>query len=299
MMFGTKEVFDYFLCDACGTMQIAEIPENLGQYYSGSAYYSFNNDAQSPLLKRLLRKLAIVGMIGQPTKYPHGKGPLNHIRRSAEPWIALVPGLHKQSSILDVGCGEGARLGMLAELGFKSLHGADPFLPDAKIGRTKQGVHLERAPLADVEGQFDLITMHHALEHFPAPDEMLRLARDRLAPGGHILVRIPVLQREIWEEYGPAWAQFDPPRHLYLFAASAFVAMAERQGLHCVVQGFDGLAWSQAWSEAYGKGIPMFSQDGKPNALPFDASRMAFFEDKARRLNAEGKGDSAYFVLKF
>ena len=40
MMYGTREEFDYFVCDNCNCMQIAEIPEDLGSYYSDN-YYSF------------------------------------------------------------------------------------------------------------------------------------------------------------------------------------------------------------------------------------------------------------------
>ena len=40
MMYGTREKFDYFVCENCNCMQIAKIPEDLGNYYSGD-YYSF------------------------------------------------------------------------------------------------------------------------------------------------------------------------------------------------------------------------------------------------------------------
>src|SRR3569832_1856689 len=36
MMFGTREEFEYFQCGSCDCLQIAHIPENLGQYYTSS-----------------------------------------------------------------------------------------------------------------------------------------------------------------------------------------------------------------------------------------------------------------------
>src|SRR3569832_2443522 len=36
MMFGTREEFEYFQCGSCDCLQIAHIPENLGQYYPSS-----------------------------------------------------------------------------------------------------------------------------------------------------------------------------------------------------------------------------------------------------------------------
>lgn len=40
MYFGTREEFTYFECGQCQCMQIATIPDNLGDYY-GDEYYSF------------------------------------------------------------------------------------------------------------------------------------------------------------------------------------------------------------------------------------------------------------------
>ena len=33
MMFGTREIFRYFRCAACGCLQIAEVPADLSAYY--------------------------------------------------------------------------------------------------------------------------------------------------------------------------------------------------------------------------------------------------------------------------
>lgn len=40
MYFGTGEEFTYFECGQCQCMQIASIPDNLGDFY-GNEYYSF------------------------------------------------------------------------------------------------------------------------------------------------------------------------------------------------------------------------------------------------------------------
>lgn len=41
MFFGTREEFTYFECENCQCLQIAEIPDNLGDYYREN-YYSFS-----------------------------------------------------------------------------------------------------------------------------------------------------------------------------------------------------------------------------------------------------------------
>lgn len=45
MLNGTKDEFEYFVCDNCGCLQISDVPDNLGKYY-GSSYYSFGFEAK-------------------------------------------------------------------------------------------------------------------------------------------------------------------------------------------------------------------------------------------------------------
>ncbi len=296
-MFGTREAFDYVLCSACSTLQIAEIPDDLQQYYSGSSYYSFNQMQEEPGWKSALKRVAAGGMIGQPEAYPTGNGPIDKIRRGAEPWTAHIAGLTSDAAILDVGCGEGARLQSLARLGFTNLTGIDAFLPAEKVGEAG-AVKLIAGELPAHEGLYDCITMHHSLEHVPGPAALLGAARERLKPGGAIYVRIPLFQSAIWAEHGVNWAQIDPPRHLYLFSAAAFLGMAQRCGLACERQGTDTLGWSLAWSHAYARDIAMHGEGGAPNAPPFTAQEIAAFDCEAAALNSANQGDQGYFVLR-
>ena len=297
MMFGTGEVFDYVLCAECSTLQIADIPDDLAQYYSGAAYYSFNQSRAEAGWKTALKRIAAGGMIGRPEAYPSGKGFIDKIRRGAEPWTAHVAGLTRDSAILDVGCGEGARLQALARLGFTNPTGIDLFLPDEKVGKSG-GINLIAGDLAEHAGMYDCITMHHSLEHVPDPAALLTAASERLKPGGAIYVRVPLFQPDIWAEHGVNWAQIDPPRHLYLFSRRAFLDMAKRAGLTCERHGTDTLGWSLAWSKAYASDIPMYGENGAANPLPFTPEELTAFDRTADALNAAGKGDQGYFVLR-
>ena len=298
MMFGSRETFDYVLCGACGTLQIAEFPADMAAHYPPGEYYSFNNAGGISSLKRAVRRAVAGTMIGRPERAPRGAGVVDRLKRGAEPWIAAVPGLKRRDSVLDVGCGEGTRLEALAALGFADLSGIDPFLPAERVGRTASGINLMRGGLSSADRHYDLITMHHSLEHVEEPGRLLEQARDRLAPGGRVLVRIPLLQPWAWERYGTHWAQLDPPRHFYLFTVEAFLGLAERAGLTCTSHGFDGMGWSIAWSEGYARDIPMNEPDGRANALPFSARKMAAFEQEAREHNAAGEGEAGWFVLE-
>lgn len=298
MMFGTREVFEYTRCGQCGTLQLVEIPADLGQYYSGESYYSFNNSAGEPRWKSWLKRWAARGMVGRPAAYPQGNGPLHRLRRAAQSWIATIPGLSRKSAILDVGCGGGARLQALARLGFGDLAGIDPFLPPGTEGEVAPGLNLHRGELSSHEGwRYDCIAMHHSLEHVADPHGLLVAASERLKPGGAIYVGIPLLQDEIWREFGVNWAQLDAPRHLHLFTAHSFRLLADSAGLACNLEGTDMMPWSLAWSHAFAQDIPMYAIDGRANTLPFGKPEMSRFAREAHRLNSAGKGDQGYFVL--
>lgn len=298
MMFGTREQFDYFACAACGTLQVAELPADLSRYYGGSTYYSFNRTANQTRTRRIVKSLIAGQMVGRPERYPTGSTVMDRLRRGAEPWIATVPGLTRRSRILDVGSGEGARLRALAEMGFTNLTGVDPFLPYEQAGRREGGFHLVQAHLGDLDGRYDLVMMHHSLEHAPDPASLLCDAAGRLADAGKILVRIPILQDAIWQEYGVNWSQIDAPRHLHLFTMQGFIDFSACLGLSCVARGCDGQGWSLAWSEAYRRGVPMARTDGRKNDLPLSRAELDACDRRAACLNAAGQGDQAYFVLE-
>lgn len=89
MMYHTREEFQYFECGNCHCLQIAEVPENLADYY-GDSYYSYE-----PVADR--EKAA-------------------DIQRD-------------ETRVLDVGCGAGEFLCCLAdEEGLVNLTGCDPFI---------------------------------------------------------------------------------------------------------------------------------------------------------------------------
>ena len=42
MMLGLRDMHTYFECSECGCLQIAEIPENIQDYYPSDDYYSYD-----------------------------------------------------------------------------------------------------------------------------------------------------------------------------------------------------------------------------------------------------------------
>lgn len=297
MMFGTREAFTYWPCLDCETLQLGEFPADMTRHYPAGMYYSYGNARSVPWLKRAVLRFIAARALRRGGGPARSGQAATRLKGLGQPWIGSVPGLRLDTAILDVGSGEGAELEGLATLGFTNLTGCDPFMPENRVGQTRSGVRLLRCELSQVDDSFELITMHHSLEHFVDPGQMLGLARDRVAPGGHILVSVPLLQPWCWERYGVNWAQLDAPRHFYLFTHRALIGLAGRSGLRCVGHGYNSMGWALAWSEMYARDIPMYAPDGTPNPSQFDQRQMAAFDVDAERLNAAGEGESGWFVF--
>jgi SAM-dependent methyltransferase len=89
------------------------------------------------------------------------------------------------ASVLDVGCGGGRWLNTFADAGWQTF-GIEP---STKVAFTN---HRELAAIPD-EPAFDLIILHHVLEHVRRPGEMLQQTARALRPDGWLFVSVPNL----------------------------------------------------------------------------------------------------------
>jgi polyprenyldihydroxybenzoate methyltransferase/3-demethylubiquinol 3-O-methyltransferase len=109
----------------------------------------------------------------------------------------LQGGEQQLMSALDVGCGGGIMSESLARLGFvKEVLAIDLSKDVLEVAKSHQRqdpaiqnkLEYQLKELKEVEGKFDMITMFEVLEHVTSPPEMLRLAIDRLKPGGWLFL---------------------------------------------------------------------------------------------------------------
>lgn len=122
--------------------------------------------------------------------------------------------------VLDVGCGGGLFLQMLAERRKRRVVGLDFSLDAANVAWRRAGVPavcatLSRAPIAP--GGCAAITMFHVLEHLYDPASYLESARELLRPDGRLIVQVP--NAACWQFllFGARWNGIDVPRHLIDF----------------------------------------------------------------------------------
>ena len=260
MMFGTREVFEYFRCQDCGCLQITAVPENIGDYYARD-YYSCRKlgDLSPRLPDRLKRGYLYPRMTRSKLGWDDGFGklllkigpgpPLQH-------WFTYLDGpVPLDLPILDVGCGSGEDLLGLRNSGFTQLLGIDPYLEKSLVYGS--GIEVRKCQLSEVIGSFGLITLHHVFEHLDNPLETLITARKLLSQGGRILIRIPVSDSTAFDQYREDWAQLDAPRHITLQTRASMEHMAKAAGLKIIRIAYDSGAFQFWGSEQYRKDVPL------------------------------------------
>ncbi|HEX6924114.1 MAG TPA: class I SAM-dependent methyltransferase [Longimicrobiaceae bacterium] len=295
MMFGRRDPFEYFACGSCGCLQIVEVPAGLSAHYP-SDYYSFARPREGRVKRFLKRRRAVHLLEGR-----------SAIGRVAARWFGVpdlfawiaVTGVQPDDEILDVGSGGGHLLLQLRDIGFRRLTGIDPYLR-TEAGPA-EGVRLLRRRVEEVEGEFDLVMMHHAFEHVPDPRDVLAHVRRLLRPGAVALIRIPLADSWAWEHYRTDWVQLDAPRHLYLHTRRSMEILANQVGLRLERVIHDSTAFQFWGSEQYRRDIPLRdprSHAVNPRASLFTREQIREFERRAGDLNAEGRGDQAAFYLR-
>jgi len=291
LMFGTQETFEYLECGVCGCLQIAHIPEHLGAYYPPD-YYSFEPArlrTQHPVLSYLRKQRS--------RHYLGGNAPLGKLLAlGASPaeyfdWMRDY-GLSLQSSILDVGCGNGRLLLKLAREGFSNLLGVDPYITSSiDYGN---GVKIIKGGADALGRQFDFVMLHHAFEHMPDPVKALTGLRTIVRDTGALLLRIPVASCYARRKYGIYWAGWDAPRHLFLHTVPSMSLLARKCRFAVERVTYDSTVAQITSSELYLRGVDRPSKA----KFPLGSAQHASLRRFVQALNLRGDGDTACFYLR-
>lgn len=168
-------------CITCGLVFANPMPpqETLDAFYSPTGHWGQDHRQSDPTLER------------QAQRAQAGERKDNQVRRARhiildalQPYVTVSdppPG----AAVLDFGCGDGKLLNGLQELGWKT-YGIEPSSDVAFLRH-------ERLSDLPVHPSFDLVVLHHVLEHIPRPLDLLTRLVATLRPGGVLFISVPRL----------------------------------------------------------------------------------------------------------
>jgi 2-polyprenyl-3-methyl-5-hydroxy-6-metoxy-1,4-benzoquinol methylase len=140
----------------------------------------------------------------------------------------LDPYIQPGRRVLDFGCGSGEFLKLAQDRGCTVL-GIEPGEVFARYARDTHGIDVINAPWQAVDlpdGQFDLITSNHVIEHLRAPVDAIGAMARWLAPGGALFLSVPDMR----PNDRPAFERFHFA-HVHGFVPATLQAAAGRHGL--------------------------------------------------------------------
>ena len=210
-------------------------------------------------------------------------------------------GLKADSKILDYGCGKGEFVFEMSRLGFHEIIGMDPFLKDEIVFPTgARVIPGSRFRLSDSPNSYDVITMHHVLEHIENPFEVVRTIAGSLNKGGTLLVRIPNIGSPHFHRYRGNWWGFHAPRHFFLYSRKSLEIVLGTVGLEIVFtkcdSEYDHYLYSQEYELDIADNSPFSFRNGADGI--FTRSEMRYWKEKSKRLNHALVGDSIAYYIK-
>lgn len=145
--------------------------------------------------------------------------------------IEMVP-VQAGGRILDVGCGSGHFLEIHHRLGW-DIYGVEVSPMLLKILRSKR-LNVLNGTLMDArfpDDYFDVVRLHHVIEHLHTPTQTMIEVRRILKPGGKALVATPNIHSLMYALFKERWFQLDAPRHLYFFSVETIRNLCAKVGL--------------------------------------------------------------------
>jgi len=204
----SNETFTYRRCPDCGLIFLAQIPDNISDYYQ-QEYYRIPSQGR-------LRKVA----------------------RAQKYQLDLIRKFVTSGHLLEIGPAVGYFAYQAKQAGFK----IDTVEQDARCCEyltTVVGVNAIRSDsphtIIDTMDSHDVITMWHVIEHLQNPWACLKSAAKNLIPGGILLIATPNPAAFQFRILSSLWPHIDAPRHVYLFPKDLLIQRLQPLGLEPVM----------------------------------------------------------------
>jgi len=211
------KTFTILNCGRCSLRFTQDIPgtDEIGQYYKADSYVS-HTDTRKGLINQVYHRVR---------------------RHTLEGKRKMMEGAMggKTGHVLDYGCGTGAFLSVMKKHGWE-VTGAEPDSGARSIAQAQyQILPLDPSSIGLLkDGYFDVITLWHVLEHVHDLHGTLAHLRRVLKKEGKIFIAVPNHNSVDAGHYGPAWAAWDVPRHLYHFSPESMQFLLKKSGFRQV-----------------------------------------------------------------
>lgn len=188
-------------------LQTIPQPDNLNSYYQADSYISHTDRSES-VFERIYQ------------------GVKKHSLKRKEAWLKqFAP---EESRVLDVGAGTGAFVQHLRLRGWMA-DGVEPSSKARELSTLKR-VDLYANLQETKNEKYDVVTLWHVLEHFTDLDVEIDQLLNKVREGGTLFVAVPNFKSLDAKIYGPYWAAYDVPRHLWHFSRTAMQKLFANKG---------------------------------------------------------------------
>jgi ubiquinone/menaquinone biosynthesis C-methylase UbiE len=190
------DFFEIWECAGCSARFTQDIPgeDGISEYYKSADYISHSNTSR--------------GLVNK----------LYHAVRSytLQSKRKLIEKKSVKGKLLDVGAGTGAFAATMQKAGW-NVTALEPDATAREHAQKDFGISL--SPLENLfslpAASFQVITLWHVLEHVHQLHQYLDTFYQLLTEGGTLIIAVPNYTSYDAKIYGPHWAAYDVPRHLY------------------------------------------------------------------------------------
>lgn len=186
-------------------------PESMELYYASENYIS-HTDSGNGLVNKLYQWVKKISLSRK---------------------LKLIAEYHNPGArLLDVGAGTGDFVATALKKGWE-VTGVEP----GQVARERaalKGIELLDG-LKRLDGNYDVITLWHVLEHFPDLDTELNRLLSYLREGGTLVLALPNFKSWDAVHYREYWAAYDVPRHLWHFSRESIGVLFRQKGFELIM----------------------------------------------------------------
>jgi 2-polyprenyl-3-methyl-5-hydroxy-6-metoxy-1,4-benzoquinol methylase len=184
-------------------------PEEVESFYQNFAYFEGDSEVGYRSYADMHKALA-----------PHFR---RRLRR-------LAQAFPKRGHLVDVGCADGFSLQLARADGWE-VFGIEISRSIAEEASQKLGIPIVSSYQELPERPFDVLTLWEVIEHLPELLATLSQLRERLRPGGALMLSTPNAGHWQAVRAPELWTAYRPPAHLVLFTVDSLRLALEKAGL--------------------------------------------------------------------